>query len=224
MLARKQQWAMTATIFIVAFAYAILRYNILKGVAWEHLPLLISNKAISLSAVMFIALSYLLGPLARFWPKTIVPLLGLRQFFGLLGFGLAAIHGFASLLLFTPVNYPKFFSPDGTLNLIGELSMMFGILAFFIFAAVALTSILGVFGSMSSQHWQPVQRLGYFGLVLVLFHVLVMGYEGWMKPSSWPGGMLPISLMAAIVIAFALLMRIVVLISPGKDYQTKRWL
>ncbi len=212
---------MTATIFVVTFAYAILRYNILKGIAWEHLPLFISNKAISLSAVMFIALSYLLGPLARFWPKTIVPLLGLRQFFGLVGFGLAALHGFMSLLIFTPAYYPKFFSQDGTLNLIGEFSMAFGILAFFVFAAVALTSILGVAGSMSSQRWQAVQRLGYFGLVLVLFHVLAMGYEGWMKPSSWPGGMLPVSLFAAIIIAFALLLRIVVLISPGKNYQQK---
>ena len=212
---------MTATIFVVAFAYAILRYNILKGIAWEHLPLFISNKAISLSAVMFIALSYLLGPLARFWTKAIVPLLGLRQFFGLLGFGLAAMHGLVSLLLFTPANYPKFFLLDGTLNLIGELSMMFGILAFFIFAAVALTSIPHVAQSMSAKHWQVVQRLGYFGLVLVLFHVLVMGYEGWMQPSSWPGGMLPVSLVAAIIIAFALLLRIVVLISPGKDYQPK---
>jgi DMSO/TMAO reductase YedYZ heme-binding membrane subunit len=167
--------------------------------------------------VMFIALSYLLGPLARLWPKTMVPLLGLRQFFGLLGFGLAAIHGFASLLLFTPAHYPKFFSLDGTLNLIGELSMMFGILAFFIFSAVALTAIPSVAGSMSSQRWQTVQRLGYVGLVLVLFHVLVMGYEGWTKPSSWPGGMLPISLMAAIVIAFALLLRIVVMIFPRRE-------
>ncbi len=204
----------TATILIVVFAYAIIRYNIFKGVAWEQLPLFISNKAISLSAIVFIALSYALGPLARFWQKTFVSVLDLRKFFGLLGFGLAALHGIISLLIFTPAYYPKFFLSSGNLNLIGELSMLFGVLAFFVFSAVAFTSIPSVAKSMAPQRWLAAQRLGYFGLILVFFHVLTMGFEGWLKPAGWAGGLLPISLVAAIMIAFALLLKITTVIFP----------
>ncbi len=213
---RKQQWAITAAVLVVTFAYAIVRYNVFKGVSWERLPLYISNKAIALVAAVFIALSYMLGPLARYWPGTMVPLTGLRKYFGLLGFGLAAAHGLISLLLFSPANYPKFFAADGTLNFTGELSMLFGVLAFFVFVAVAITSIPVIEQSMPAERWNAVQRLGYLGLLLVLLHVVVMGLEGWLTPALWPAGMPPISLVAAVVIAAALSLRFVVMILPRK--------
>lgn len=218
---RASKWIIVVTTILIAFSYGILRYHILKGTPWAHFPLFINNKVISLSSVTFIAFSYVLGPLARFWPNTMLPLLGTRKFFGLLGFGFGAVHGLMSLLLFSPANYPKFFLSDGTLNLTGELSMLFGVLSFFMFAAVAVTGVPSISQSMSQDRWQGVQRLGYAGLVLVLLHVLSMGLEGWMTPGNWPGGMLPISLVAAIIIVVALLLRIVVLLSPGKyDPQT----
>jgi DMSO/TMAO reductase YedYZ heme-binding membrane subunit len=213
---QRKKWVLTIVILGAAFFYAIIRYNIIKGTPWAHFPLFINNKAISLASVAFIALSYLLGPFARFWPNTIVPVLPSRKFFGLLGFGLGAVHGLMSLLLFTPANYPKFFLSDGTLNLTGELSMLFGVLAFLIFTAVAITGLPGVSQSMTTDRWHSVQRMGYAGLLLILFHVVSMGLEGWLKPSTWPGGMLPVSLVAAIIVGIALLFRIIVLISPGE--------
>lgn len=218
---RRSHWPFTLTVLAAAFLYAIIRYHVLKGVPWEHFPLFISNKAISLSAVAFIALSYLLGPLARFWPRTIVPLLWMRQFFGLLGFGLGAMHGLLSLLLFTPATYPKFFLPDGTLNLTGELSMLFGVLAFLVFTLVAISDLLALLRPLEEQRWRAVQRMGYLGLLLVLLHVVSMGYEGWSKPSTWPGGLLPISLVAAIIAASALVLRLIVLLLPGDDESKK---
>lgn len=212
---RQSQRAITVIVLAGTFLYAIVRYNIIKGTPWEHFPLLISNKAISLASVVFIALSYILGPLARFWPTEIVPLLPTRKFFGLLGFGLGAVHGFMSLLLFTPANYPKFFLPDGTLSLVGELSMLFGVLSLLVFAVVAVTGVPGISQSIQKDRWQAIQRMGYAGLLLVLLHVVIMGFGGWTKPGTWPGGLLPISLIAAIVIAVTLLLRIVVLLSPG---------
>lgn len=196
------------TIFIVVFAYAIVRYHIFKGVGWEEFPLFISNKAISLSAVVFIAISYVLGSLSRFWPHTFSPTLGTRKLFGLLGFSLAALHGLISLIIFSPAHYPKFFLESGKINLVGELSMLFGILSFFIFTIVALASVPVIAKSMDQKHWLAIQRFGYLGLVLVFFHVLSMGLEGWLKPEGWPGGLLPISMVAAIVIAVVLLLKI----------------
>lgn len=183
MLMRKE-WKVAIIILIVAFGYAILRYNVIKGVVWEHLPLFIANKTISLSAVALIALSYTLGALGQFWPKTFTLTLNLRKFFGLFGFGLAAIHAFISLLIFTPTYYPKFFQGPDQLNLTGELSMLFGVLAFFIFAIVALTSLPQLENTMGHQRWLALQRLGYLGLLLVLFHVSVMSFKGWLHPEK----------------------------------------
>ncbi len=208
--------AITAVVLAITFAYAVVRYNVIRGVPWEQLPLFISNKAIALAAVVFIALSYDFGPLARFWPRVFVPELPMRKFFGLLGFGLAAAHALISLLIFSPAYYPKFFTEAGKLNLTGELSMLFGVLALFIFLAAALTSLPSVAASMGRSQWQAVQRVGYLAFFLVLLHVLVMGFEGWLKPSGWPGGLLPISLIAFIVIAFTLLIRAAVIIFPQR--------
>ena len=217
----KKQFFIALIIFLAVFAYAIVRYNVIKGVPWTELPLFISNKAISLSAVVFIALSYALGSLTRFWPKTFAPALGARKFFGLLGFGLAALHGFISLLLFSPAYYPKFFAVGGKLNLVGELSMVFGVLTFFVFALVAVSSIPAVANSMELKRWLAIQRVGYLGLVLIFFHVFIMGFEGWLKPGGWPGGLLPISLVAAIVIALALLLKIAAMIFPKETNEIK---
>jgi DMSO/TMAO reductase YedYZ heme-binding membrane subunit len=208
--------ATTATVLLAALAYAVLRYNVIKGTPFTHLPLLISNKAIALASVALIAAAYALGPLSRWWPRIFERCRPLRKQLGLLGFGLAAVHGIASLLLFSPANYPKFFAADGSLNLTGELSMLFGVLGFFVFAIVAITSLPGMENVMSPKRWRLVQRLGYPALLLVLGHVLVMGLEGWLKPAGWPGGLLPISLVAFIIGALALLFRAVALIIPGE--------
>lgn len=198
----------TFTILIASFGYAIIRYHILKGVSWEEFPLFISNKALSLSAVAFISLSYILGPLSHFFPKMFDPAKNLRKYFGLLGFGLAAFHGALSLLLFTPAYYPKFFYETGKLTLVGELSMLFGVLSFFVFSIIAIVSIPAVSKDMDKSQWLKMQHMGYTGCILVLLHVTTMGLEGWMKPSGWPGGLLPISLVAAIVIFTMLLLKI----------------
>ncbi len=198
----------SAVVFLLVFAYAVIRYNVIKGVGVESIPLYISNKAIAVASVILIGISYLIGPFARFWPKKFAPSLYLRKYFGLVGFGFAALHSIISLILFSPAYYAKFFSADGKLNFTGELSMLFGVIALFIFSIVAITSIPSVESSVDKKKWLVVQRLGYAAFAFVMLHVLVMGLEGWLKPETWPGGLLPMSLIAFIVIALTLLIRI----------------
>lgn len=200
------------TIIFVAFTYTIVRYNIYKGLPFADLPLFLSNKAIALSALALLALAYMFGSLARFFPSLFVYTLPFRKLFGLLGFGLAAIHGLMSLLLFTPAHYPKFFLANEQLNVTGELSMLFGVLAFAVFTIVACTSAVAIAGTMTNQHWLYTQRLGYLGLGLVFLHVFIMGVEGWTNPASWPGGLWPISLVSAVIAAGALLVKLVAVI------------
>ena len=217
---RKSGWKIAFIILLIVllitFVYSILRYNVFKGVGIEHLPLYISNKALALAATIMIGLSFLLGPLCRF-SKRIVPKLYLRKYIGLLGFGIAAIHGVISLLLFNPAYYQKFFAETGKLTLEGELSMLFGILAIFIFAAISITSIPSVESGLHPKQWKFIQRSGYLAYLLVLLHVLVMGFSGWFDASKWPGGMYPITLVAFSFIVFVLLIRVIVMIFPKKE-------
>jgi len=217
-------WKRTLLIVLIIFAvtlgYSIIRYNIVRNVPFENIPLFIANKAVALTATILIGLSFLLGPLSRFWPKMFTHHLYLRKYLGISGFAIAALHALMSLLLFSPAYYPKFFLPSGKMNLIGESSMLFGILAFLIFLAISLTSLPQIEKLLNSQQWKSIQRLGYLAYVLVLFHVVIMGWAGWWKPESWKFGLASISLISALIIIFVLLMRIIVMVFPKKIEHT----
>lgn len=202
------RFLITAIVLVVSYIYGILRYNIFDGVNWSYLPLYVSNKAISFSAIVFIALSCSLGTLTRHWPLIFSSLLNQRKYFGLLGFGLAVVHSVISLLIFNPEYYAKFFSQNGQLTLSGELSMFFGVFAFFVFGVMAITSFPGVAGSIDRKTWIRIQKYGPFGLFLTLIHLVMMGYESWLNPILWPARLLPISLVSAIVVGIAISLKV----------------
>lgn len=216
-------WRQTQTVVFVVLGlsllYAVVRYNVVRSVPWQHLPLLIANKAVALSGTILIGLSFLLGPLVRFWPKRFLPHLYLRKHFGISGFALAALHAIMSIVLLSPANYPKFFLPDGRLNFIGETSMLFGILAFLVFSAISVTSLPPVEKHMHPEQWKRVQRFGYAAYLFVLAHVVTMGFQGWWKPESWKFGLLSISLLSALAIIFVFVMRILVVVAPPRKQQ-----
>lgn len=202
------------TLVTLAVGYAVLRYHVIKGVPWSNFPLFILNKGLSLSAVFLIAASYILGHLSRYFPKTFTPWLSMRKYLGLLGFGLAAVHALMSMLLLSFAYYPKFFEESGKLNLIGELSLLFGVVSFFIFSIVAITSTPSVEKEMDKNKWLKVQSMGYLAFASVGLHVLIMGFAGWLTPKTWPGGLLPVSLVAFIVITITILLKIIALVFP----------
>lgn len=170
-----------------------------------------------MSATILIGLSFLLGPLTRFWPKQFIPHLPLRKHLGVFGFGIAAVHAVMSLILLRPAYYPRFFAENGQLNFIGETSMLFGVLAFLIFAAITLTSLPGVEKQMDAVRWKFIQRLGYIAYVFVLVHVAIMGFRGWFRSESWQYGLASISLISALFIIFVLVMRVLVIVYSKKD-------
>lgn len=207
-------------LFALVFTYSVVRYNVIKGVAWEHLPLFISNKAIALGAVVFISVSYLLGNISRFI-HTFSRWVYLRKYFGLLGFSLASIHSLMSLALLRPYYYGKFFTAEGSLNLIGELSLLFGVIALFIFSIVAIVSLPSIVNSMDPRKWRSVQRSGYIALVFVLAHVYTMGIQGWLTPEGWPGGLFPISLVAFIILLTVVLIKILAILAGPRLTEQK---
>ena len=172
--------------------------------SWSHFPLFILNKATSLAAVIFVACSYLLGRVIRWYNDDPKIKLVVIKFCGLMGFSLAAIHAFCSICLLTPDYFGKFFNEDGRLNLVGELGLVVGIIALWALAMPAITTLPMMPKAIGGVRWKRSQRMGYVCLGLVVAHMVVFGISGWMTPKMWPGGMPPISMVAAIVAAVPL--------------------
>lgn len=195
--------------FLVSLLYAVLRYHVAKGVEWSHLPLWTTNKALAVASVGLVCASYWCSRLGKpsEWPRWL----------GLTGFALLSLHSIASLVLFSPGNYAKFFVASGmTLNFVGELSMMFGVTALGCFSCAAISSLPGVKNLITKEDWLKWQKVGVSGLYLTLGHVVVMGanvdWKHWLLPSEWPTlGIVPlpsITLISCILILPTLIFRL----------------
>jgi DMSO/TMAO reductase YedYZ heme-binding membrane subunit len=180
--------------------YSILRYHISGEVFWEHFPLYILNKAISLAAVIFVACSYLIGRVIQWHNNDPKIKLVVIKFCGLMGFSLAAIHAFFSVCILNPNYFGKFFSEDGRLNLTGELGLAVGVVALWALAMPAIATLPMMPKAIGGIRWKRSQRMGYLCLILVAAHMLIFGFKGWLTPGKWPLGLPSISLLAFIAL------------------------
>jgi DMSO/TMAO reductase YedYZ heme-binding membrane subunit len=198
---------------IFATLYAILRYHLFKGVAWSHFPLFIMNKIISFSGFILLVASLALEPLSRNKGET---WLLTRKFLGRTGLILIIIHIIVSFLLFRPEVYDKFFAADGSLNLIGELSMLAGTLGIAAYLIMHNTYSKPE-GGNAFQKMVMSPSFGVTALTLSALHIAIMGFEGWMTPLEWPGGMPSISLVSL----SAFLVGIVTFLAGQSNTQSK---
>jgi DMSO/TMAO reductase YedYZ heme-binding membrane subunit len=196
-----------AVVFGGSLAYAVVRYHLAGDVAWRHFPLFILNKATSLAAVVFVACSYLVGKVFRWHDHNRRLRLVVIKFCGLMGFFLAGIHAFFSLSLLTPAYYAKYFDKAGRLNLQGELAVSVGVIALFFLMSPAITTLPMMPKALGGVRWKRAQRAGYFALLLVVVHLVVLGLKGWLAPKGWHGGLPPISLIAAVAALVPLLVK-----------------
>jgi DMSO/TMAO reductase YedYZ heme-binding membrane subunit len=196
-----------AAIFGVALVYAIVRYHLADDVPWRHFPLFILNKVTSLAAVGFVASSYLIGKIFRWHDHDKALRLVVIKFCGLMGFFMAAMHAFMSMFLMTPAYMGKYFDEGGRLNLQGEVGMSVGVLALFFLLAPAVTTLPTMPKALGGWRWKRNQRMGYAALVLVLVHLVFLGLRGWLTPANWPAGLVPISLVAAVVALIPLIVK-----------------
>jgi len=189
-------------IIVIMFAtvYAILRYHIFKGVEWSHFPLFIMNKILSFSGFILLVASLALEPVYR---KQGATWFSTRKFLGRTGMVLIIIHILVSFLLFRPEVYSKFFNADGTINTIGEWSMLMG--------ALGIAAYLIMHNTFSKpEEGNGFQKLvmspafGITALSLSALHVAIMGFEGLLTPGEWHGGMPSITLVSVSVFVIAL--------------------
>jgi len=201
----------TAKWFAVVFGgsvlYAIARYHLTGDVEWRHFPVFILNKATSLAAVIFVAASYLVGKIIRWYDHDKRLRLVVIKFCGLMGFSLAAIHALLALSIWNPAYFAKYFDDVGQLNLQGELGMAAGVVALFFLTSPAISTLPMMPKALGGKRWKRAQRMGYVSLVLVVVHLVVLGVKGWLKPQAWPAGLPSISLLAFIAALVPLIVK-----------------
>jgi len=182
-------------VIVLCTVFVIVRYHIFKGVEWTHFPLFILNKILAFSGFVLLVLSLALEPVYR---KRGPGWFDIRKYLGRTGFVLIVMHSIMSFLLFRPEVYDKFFAADGTMNAVGEWSMLLGVLG--------ITSYIIMHNSFSHMDeingFHKVIRSPVFGitaLTLSALHIAVLGFEGWLTPGEWHGGMPSVSMVSVSV-------------------------
>jgi len=181
---------------IFGLAYAIVRYHIAGPVPWKDFPFFILNKGISLSAFILLTCNFGFGPLNNLGAKVPEGWLNARKAMGMTGFLLVLIHTLMSFMLFSPSIYGKFFEADGTLTLLAGLSMLGGVLAFVVLWGYNMSFQTFLREDKAFIQFITSRKFMLFALLLGAVHLFFMGYEGWLNPAGWHGGIPPVSLVA----------------------------
>ena len=85
--------------------------------------------------------------------------------------------------------------------------MAVGAIALLFLLSPAVTTLPMMPKALGGWRWQRTQRAGYLALSLVLVHLVVLGWKGWLAPEGWHGGLPPISLIAAVAALVPLLVK-----------------
>ena len=186
---------------VLSIAYAILRYHILGPVEWKDFPFFILNKGISLAALLLLVLNFSLGPLKNIGLPVPNGWLSARKILGMTGFLLALIHALMSFMLFKPEIYGKLFEADGSLTLFSGLSMLGGILSFVVLWGYNLSFQTHLRDEKTFIQFITSRNFLLLAMLLSAVHLFFMGFEGWLSPSGWHGGLPPISLVAFVFFA-----------------------
>jgi len=189
-------WAIITWTFILSMGYAIVRYHVLGEVPWKDLPFFILNKGMSMSAFILLAFNFTFGPLKNLGAPIPDSWLRSRRIIGIVGFIQVFVHVIMSFMLFNPAVYAKYFEQNGTMTLITGLSMIGGVLAF-IFLWIYNVSFNAAFRkdkdliSFITSRKVLLSAMFFSGA-----HLIFIGYNGWLNPGGWLGGLPPISLVA----------------------------
>ena len=183
-------------VLLFSIGYAILRYHLVGPVPWKDFPFFIINKGISLAAFILLTCNFGFGPLKNVGVNVPVSWLNARKALGMTGFLLVLIHALMSFMLFSPDVYEKFFEANGTLTLLAGLSMLGGVLAFVVLWGYNLSFQTHLREDKAFIQFITSRTFLLWAMLLGAAHLVFMGYEGWLNPSGWHGGIPPVSLVA----------------------------
>lgn len=176
----KTFWAVT----VLCAVYATVRYNVFKGVSWSEWPVYVLNKVFALSSLLLLLLCVLKG---RRRPEEGRPALLTAAWW------LMLMHVGVSLAILTSAYYPKYYQGD-KLTWQAGWSMLLGVVA---------AVLLHLNSRPCERGASLLLKLGIFAFLSGV-HAMLLGYAGWFTPATWPGHMIPITLISFAAGALAL--------------------
>ena len=189
----------TALMLLAAETYSVLRYHIAGTWPWSDLWLFTTNKALALSSVSLLSLLLVMRPLSAIGFAINPGVLKAQRILSRAALVLAMLHVMFSFLLLGPHYYPGLFGADGSVNTTGGWSILAGVftlLLFWLFQRLRYADKIQARGV--KKYLRLVEKLLPAGAAL---HAGILGFNGWLKPSVWPGGMPPITLLSVGVLA-----------------------
>lgn len=173
----RSEAGLIAALFLAATGYATLRYNVFKGVPWVDWPAYTLNKALAVASLLMIVATVFR------WRQANRPTSLLMATAG----ALALTHSLLSFALLNPGYYARLFDA-GKLTFTAGLSLTLG-------AAVMAVMELG---ARRSSQWTFPLRHGALALVALAagVHAALPAIATWFDPSTWPGGMPPLTLIS----------------------------
>ncbi len=188
-----------SAVLIFSIGYAIVRYHVAGPVPWKDFPFFILNKGLSLAAFVLLTCNFGFGPLNNLGLRVPVGWLNARKALGMTGFLLVLVHALMSFMLFSPSVYAKFFEANGTLTLLAGLSLLTGVLAFVVLWGYNLSFQTHLREDKAFIQFITSRTFLLWAMLLGALHLVFMGYEGWLNPSGWHGGIPPVSLVAIVI-------------------------
>ena len=187
------------TVSMLSITYTILRYHIVGNTPWSQFPIFILNKGLSLSGFILLGINFSLGPLNNIRKGIGEKWLSIRPALGVSSFLLIFTHLFLSLILLNPANYQKFFLVNGSFTTSGGLSMLAGVIAFLILWIYTISFQTFLREDKAFIKFITSRKVILMAMIFTAAHIFFMGYQGWMTPQNWPGGLPPITLIAFVI-------------------------
>ena len=165
-------------VIVLTLLYSILRYNVFGNVPPSNMPTLIINKGISFSLIVFL----LLACVSRINNKVAE-----HKIYMQFTKTFIIIHVLLSLSILSEKYFPKLFE-NTKLTIAGSASVLFGVLAL-----------------MSYLFRRNKKTILVFYLLIIL-HLLFIGYKGWFDIGKWNGMMPPITLICTLLLIVTMLL------------------
>ncbi|MBI2045417.1 ferric reductase-like transmembrane domain-containing protein [Candidatus Pacearchaeota archaeon] len=218
-LKKESDWFVALSIGAILF-FIILYYHYLRrGIINPFLPneisfLFLANKAFAISSIFLIGISFLIGPLAKFFDY-FKNKIRYRKEIGVMGFLFALVHAIISLF-FLGDNFPKEWFIEN------QISVIFGVASLAILMLVTCVSNNFSIVKLGYKKWIFIQRLAYLALILAAVHFIILKFSGW---KEWINTLNPVyppgTLIAIIFIIIVLLIRMIVLFIDKREKSQK---
>lgn len=211
----ESDWLVAFVIGAILFFVIIYYHYLRRGIINPFLPnevsfLFLANKAFAISAIFLIGISFLIGPLAKFFDY-FKNKIRYRKEIGVMGFLFALVHIIISIF-FLKDKFPNEWLIEN------QPSIIFGVISLVIL--IIVTSVSNNFSiiKLGYKKWIFLQRLAYLAFIFAAIHFIILRFSWWkewlktLDPLYPPG-----TLIAIIFVIIILLIRIIVLFIDKKE-------